>query len=350
MKAFVLLLALLAPLRALPHPLLNDIHSQLNASEQFEVVRPVTVKELRKAVWKAQREGRGISIQGGGHSMGGQQYGKGSLHVDTSGMNKLISLDEKRAVAVVEAGIQWPALIEALHAAQGDNPFPLTIRQKQTGADNMSIGGALSSNVHGRGLRFAPFVEDVESFWLMGANGREIHCSRLEHPELFRRAIGGYGLFGIITRVELRLVPRQKLERQVELATVENVVELLVRKSAEGAVYGDFQFSIDGASPTFLRNGIVSTYHALPNDAVMPEGEKELGANDWKELYRLAHFDKAGAYERYVSYYLSTDRQRYWSDTAQLSVYLPDYHAAIDAAAHAKVKGSEMISELYVPR
>ncbi|RZA03742.1 MAG: hypothetical protein EOP11_15935, partial [Proteobacteria bacterium] len=39
-----------------------------------------------------------------------------------------------------------------------------------------------------------------------------------------------------------------------------------------------------------------------------------------------------------------------WSDTAQLSVYLPDYHAAIDAAAHAKVKGSEMISELYVPR
>src|SRR2546422_5696952 len=38
------------------------------------------------------------------------------------------------------------------------------IRQKQTGADRLSIGGALAANAHGRGLLFKPFVGDVESF------------------------------------------------------------------------------------------------------------------------------------------------------------------------------------------
>ncbi|RYZ96838.1 MAG: FAD-binding protein, partial [Proteobacteria bacterium] len=111
MKALFLGLSLLLSLPAAAQSQLNDIHSQLNASEVREVVRPVSVKELRKVILKAQRERLGISIAGGGHSMGGQQYGKGSLHVNMGGMDKLISVDEKRAVAIVEAGIQWPALI-----------------------------------------------------------------------------------------------------------------------------------------------------------------------------------------------------------------------------------------------
>jgi len=162
--------------------------------------------------------------------------------------------------------------------------------------------------------------------------------------------IGGYGLFGIITKVELRLVKRFKLERRVELAAAENVVELLDQKAREGAVYGDFQFSTDSGSPTFLRDGVVSTYHRLPDSAVIPEGEKELSATDWKELYLLAHVNKRAAYDRYTTYYLSTEGQRYWSDLAQLGVYLPDYHASIDESTQAAVKGTEMISELYVPR
>ena len=39
----------------------------------------------------------------------------------------------------------------------------------------------------------------------MNAAGEVLHCSRTEHPELFRLAIGGYGLFGVITSVTLRL-------------------------------------------------------------------------------------------------------------------------------------------------
>src|SRR5258708_3722568 len=88
---------------------------------------------------------------------------------------------------------------------QVETPRALGIRQKQTGADRLCIGGALASNVHGRGLRMRPFVEDVEAFKLMTANGDLVECTRLVNPELFRLVIGGYGMFGIVYSVRLRL-------------------------------------------------------------------------------------------------------------------------------------------------
>ena len=46
---------------------------------------------------------------------------------------------------------------------------------------------------------------------------------------------------------------------------------------------------------------------------------------DWLELLRLAYTDREKAFKRYSDYYLSTNGQTYWSDTNQLSAYLPNY-------------------------
>ena len=53
---------------------------------------------------------------------------------------------------------------------------------------------------------------------------------------------------------------------------------------------------------------------------------------------------------QYANYYLSTSGQRYWSDTHQLSPYFDHYHRDLDAKLGATTPGSEMISEVYVPR
>src|SRR5580700_4999229 len=37
------------------------------------------------------------------------------------------------------------------------------IRQRQTGADRLTIGGAIGANIHGRVLTSPPFVDDLES-------------------------------------------------------------------------------------------------------------------------------------------------------------------------------------------
>ncbi|MEE8624199.1 MAG: hypothetical protein V3T19_02550, partial [Acidiferrobacterales bacterium] len=64
----------------------------------------------------------------------------------------------------------------------------------------------------------------------------------------------------------------------------------------------------------------------------------------------LAHKDPKRVFDVYSSYYLATSGQRYWSDTHQLSNYVDDYHAVVDRQLGAPVKGTEMISEVYVPR
>src|SRR2546425_11605854 len=106
-------------------------------------------------------------------------------------MNRVLGFDAARGLIDVEAGIQWPELMRHLVDAQQGAAHPWGIRQKQTGADRLSIGGALAANAHGRGLLFKPFVGDVESFVLVDADGIPRTCSREENAELFRLAIGG---------------------------------------------------------------------------------------------------------------------------------------------------------------
>ena len=145
-------------------------------------------------------------------------------------------------------------------------------------------------------------------------------------------------------------MPRTKLERVVEVIDTDELMAAFDRRMAQGYLYGDCQFSTDVDSDSFLKKGVFSCYQALPPEAAMPAEVKELGEAQWRELYYLSHADTRRAYETYVSYYLSTSGQRYWSDTNQMSLYLDDYHAELDRRLKAKVKGTEMISELYVPR
>ena len=330
--------------------IVNDIHAQLNETLVKRIVRPQTEAELRVAILQARDEGLQVSVAGGRHAMGGQQFLTDGVLVDMGSMNRVIHLDTNLGIVEVEAGIQWPEIIDRLTSMQAGNPHSFGIVQKQTGADRLSIGGALGSNIHGRGLALKPMIGDIESFTVMNANGSTVNCSRQENFELFRLVIGGYGLFGIVTRVKLRLMPRTKLERIVRVIDIDALMEAFEERMAEGYLYGDCQFSTDMESENFLHTGVFSCYRPLPHDADMPEGHRELSDGDWSKLYYLSHADAKKAYETYVSYYLTTSGQRYWSDTHQLSVYIDNYHEELDRHLTATVKGSEMITELYVPR
>src|SRR5205085_2408765 len=113
---------------------------------------------------------------------------------------------------------------------------------------------------------------------------------------------------------------------------------------------GDFQFMTDSDSDSFLRCGVFSCYRPVPDDTPVPSDHKELTADGWRQLLYLAHTDRRRAVEAYSDHYLSTNRQIYWADTHQLSVYLDDYHTELDVHLGARERGSEMITEVYVPR
>lgn len=329
---------------------LNDIHSRLNATRVADIVRPTRLDELVDTVRAARRRAQALSIAGGRHAMGGQQFGTDTLHIDTRGMNRVLGLDSARGILHVEAGIEWPQLIRWCATRQRDAERVWGIRQKQTGADRLTLGGAVASNIHGRGLALEPIVGDIESVHLVDAFGEVRRCSRSENSELFALAVGGYGLFGVVSSVELRLAPRQKFQRLVEVRSIDGLIAAFEQRIASGFLYGDFQFKTDESAPDYLLTGVFSCYQPAPESMPIPRRQRRLPRRAWQRLLYLAHFDKARAYDEYVRYYLSTSGQTYWSDEHQLSYYLDGYHGRLDRRIDAAVPATEMISEVYVPR
>jgi len=323
----------------------NDVQSQLNATRVHEIKNPGSIDDIQIALREAQRQGRAVSVAGGRHAMGGQQFGSDTILLDTTRFNQVVKFDKAGGRITVEAGIEWPELIDYLQVEQAGQNESWAIREKQTGVDRVSLGGSLASNVHGRGLRFPPIVADVESFTLLAADGKLKQCSRNENQELFSLAIGGYGLFGIIVHVTLRLVERTKVQRIVAVIPVKDLLPWVEKRLATGFVYGDCQYSTDLDAPAEAHAGIFSCYRPVALGTPIPKEQKQLSAQDWIEFYTLARTDKKKALEKYSKYYLSTNEQVYWSDTHQLAGSFDAYRNAVDIR-----RGTEMITEAYVTK
>ena len=333
-----------------PGHYVNDVHAKLNPTRVARIVEAHKIADVQRAVRQARRDRLAISVAGGRHAMGGQQFGEQTLHLDTRGLTGVGALDSARGLIDVEAGVRWPELIRRYHVLQAGTGVHWAIAQKQTGADRLSVGGAIAANIHGRGLRMRPFIQDVESLTLVDARGELVQCSRQRNPELFSLVIGGYGLFGIVVSARLRLVPRRMLERVVELRPVDGLINAFSQRIARGHTYGDFQFDVNPDSQGFLRDGVFASYRPVPVERPIPANQIRMSKRDWSELLLLAHIDKSAAFRRFADFYQRSSGQLYWSDTLQLSIYLDDYHEELDHELGAGCRGTEMITELYVPR
>ncbi|MEO8102820.1 MAG: FAD-binding oxidoreductase [Betaproteobacteria bacterium] len=335
-------------------PVLNDVHSQLNATAVARVERPRTLAELQAIVVRVRDEGGHISVAGGRHAMGGQQFSPGSTHIDMTALDRVLGTDPVRGLLHIEAGADWPKIIAASHQMEISPGKSWGIRQKQTGVDAVTLGGSIAANAHGRGLLMQPMGDDIEGLTLVNAAGEVRVCSRDQNAELFSLVIGGYGMFGIIYAATLRLAPRQRVKRLVDVIDLDDAMHAVYRRADEGCLFGDFQFVIEPQDEGFLRRGVFACYKPSDADEEPSAAAADLAPDAWLKLLKLAHDDKRTAFRLYSQHYLNTDGNHYWSDTMQLSTYIPSYadflestRAAPDATA---VKETLVIGEHYVPR
>jgi hypothetical protein len=323
----------------------NDVQSQLNATRVHRIIQPRSIDSIQAALRDAQREGRSVSVAGGRHAMGGQQFGRDSILFDMKRFNRVVRFDKSKGHIEVEGGIEWPELINYLNQEQTGERDSWTIKEKQSGVDRVSLAGSLSSNIHGRGLRFPPIIADVESFVLVDANGKIHTCSRGENAELFALAIGGYGLFGIIAQVTLRLVRRTKLQRTVEILPVKDLLPRVAQRIKDGFVYGDCQYATYLDDEAEVHPGIFSCYKPVDLETPIAADRRELRPDDWAQLYKLARTDKRKAFETYAEHYRATSGQYYWSDNHMLAGNFDGYRQAVDPR-----RGTEVITEIYVSK
>jgi FAD/FMN-containing dehydrogenase len=102
------------------------------------------------------------------------------------------------------------------------------------------------------------------------ADGTPVTCSRTENVELFRHAMGGYGLFGVITELELDMVPNARLSPTFETVSGRDaggrLAALLASDTTIQMAYGRLDVSLD----RFFEEGLVITYRPVANQSNLP--------------------------------------------------------------------------------
>ncbi len=192
----------------IPEGYTNDA-SQLNLTRidtliQVPASKPEIENQLREILKYAKEKHLKISIAGARHSMGGH-----TIYPDGILLNMLpykhMELDEKSNILTIGSGALWEDAIKYLDK----HGKSIAVMQAFS---SFSIGGSVSVNGHGWQKNLPPVSSSVMSFSLMDQSGNIINCSREENPELFTLAIGGYGLFGIILDVRLKVVDNIALQ------------------------------------------------------------------------------------------------------------------------------------------
>ncbi|MFP6685450.1 MAG: FAD-binding oxidoreductase, partial [Polyangiaceae bacterium] len=182
-----------------------DDASRLNRTkvEQIVQVSPDRAEaQLQELLQIARKKNLKIAIAGARHSQGGHTIYPGGIALDMLPFKRM-KLDEQRNVLQVGAGARWQEIIPYLDAAGRS----VAIMQSN---NSFSVGGSISVNCHGWQFDRPPIASSVVTLELLKADGSIVRCSRTENPKLFSLVLGGYGLFGIILNVELRVVANKR--------------------------------------------------------------------------------------------------------------------------------------------
>lgn len=185
----------------------NDF-SRLNPIEVRNIVDIRSTQDILDVVNFARANRLTISISGKRNSQGGHTAKAGGLVLNMNNYNKVARFSPDSKTIVVESGITWREVQAYI------NHYGLALKVAQS-ANIFSVGGSISSNIHGRDPRYGTIVETIISFKIILSDGRELKVSRSENSELFYSAIGGYGLLGVITEVELSLIDNHWLKKTV---------------------------------------------------------------------------------------------------------------------------------------
>jgi decaprenylphospho-beta-D-ribofuranose 2-oxidase len=313
--------------------IIEDV-SRLNPAE-VSVVCPIqggsdwdrAEGQIRAALAFAAEHELTVSIAAQRHSQGGQVSHPGALLLDLDDYRGVELTEAQRGARIVRvlSGTTWAEVQDAAHGeglrpesyaagfAQREadpeayRPSSLAVKVQQS-SNIFSVGGSLSVNCHGRDKAFGDIISTVRSFRIMLADGRVVTASRSapvgsEEARLFRAAIGGYGLFGVILDVELELQDNLMVEKHTTLLDYTAYVDVLTRDVLPdaGVALHFGRLNIDDLNrDDYLREMYVVDYRAtgrieehLPlsteKDSGLVGAFMELG--EWSELAKKLRWE-----------------------------------------------------------
>ena len=240
------------------------------------VVYPRNENDVRKTArftWQLAERGRIIPItaRGSGTDQSGAAIGSGIMMAFPAHMNRIVELDPKNGVVVVEPGLNYGRLQQTLHTHERFlPPFPASYEYS-------TIGGAVANNAAGeKSLKYGATRGYVKTLRVVLANGEVIETFRLSKRELSKK-LGLSTFEGEIYRALDAL-----LEESRELVAK---LDLSVTKNAAGYALADIKRADGSFDLTPLFVGSQGTLGIVTEISMETEVY-----NPTKDLF-LAEFD-----------------------------------------------------------
>jgi FAD/FMN-containing dehydrogenase len=218
-----------------------DTHHE--GATPFAVLRPATVEALQAGVAAATAAGLAIHPRGGGMSYTDAYLPQTAraVVIDTSALNRIVTIDTQALFVTVEAGVTWAQLDAALKPHGLRTPFwgPFS-------GYTATVGGSLSQGTATFGTsRVGTSGDNVLAFDIVLADGRllttgsggqphHLPFTRQYGPDLTGLFANDAGRLGVKARITLPLEPRPALVdgmsvRFTDFATLCTALERIAR-------------------------------------------------------------------------------------------------------------------------
>jgi len=269
-----------------------------------------------------------------GRSYGDSCLNDGGQLIDTSGLSRLIGFDSERGILRAEAGLSLEELLAVIVPRGWFLPV-------SPGTQFVTLGGAIANDIHGKNHHHAgTFGRHVRRFELWRSDGTLSECSPDENAELFRATIGGLGLTGLITWVEIQLVGIASPYLQMERIRFRSLDEYLALEAESSA---DYEYTVSWvdclrSGPT---RGLFQRANFLEDGAARSAGGTDVSQDDrarkpWRPLrvpfdlpsfavnaaavklfnetiFRLQRGDRISRTTHYAPFFHPLDRVRDWN-------------------------------------
>lgn len=189
------------------------------ACSPSEILKPRSEGEVLDIVRRTAEAGKTLRPVGSGHSFTPLAQTNQAM-LDLSGMSGLISADKATQRANAWAGTRLYDLTRLLHS-EGLAPENLGDIDVQT------LAGAVSTGTHGTGISFGNLATQVSAITLANGKGELVLCSENTHPEWYQAGRISLGAMGVLTQMELRLVPSSHMEYVSVAAHIDETLDKL---------------------------------------------------------------------------------------------------------------------------
>jgi hypothetical protein len=171
-----------------------------------------------------------VTVRGGGLTTEGESVAYGGVLLDMTGMSRVLAIDAEALTVRCEAGIYWHALAEELRR-EGLDYLSAPLNMTSSVGGTLGVGG-----IDVNSARLGCSADQALALQVVTPTGEIVECSDGENAELFQRVILGYGQFGVITEVTLRIRPYTPLRMHYyyysSLRTAIEDLQLLDRNDA----------------------------------------------------------------------------------------------------------------------